>query len=83
MVEAFGVQDADEQGTQTGQTARLRVDALLARLDRNRAAATDTDIEVQPVLDRFAPRYHLEPDPRSPAVGVGDAVRARERGKDL
>ena len=34
MVEAFGVQDVDEQGTQTGQTARLRVDALLARLDR-------------------------------------------------
>ncbi len=76
MVEAFRVQDTDEQGTETGQAARLRVDALPARLDRNRAAATDTDIEVQPVLGRFALRYHLEPDPRPPAAGIGDAVRA-------
>lgn len=39
MVEAFGVQDTGELGTETGQTARLRVDALPARLDRDRAAA--------------------------------------------
>src|SRR6266496_4803544 len=39
VVEAFGVQDTDELGTETGQTARLRVDAPPARLDRHRAAA--------------------------------------------
>src|ERR1039457_5820338 len=76
VVEAFGIQDTDEQGTETGQTGRLRVDALPARLDRNRAPATDTDIEVQPVLGRFALRYHLEPDPRPPPAGIDDAVRA-------
>jgi hypothetical protein len=54
VVEAFRVHDTDEQGTEIGQRARLRVDALPARLDRNRAAATDTDIEVQPVLGRSA-----------------------------
>src|SRR6266851_5553203 len=76
VVEALRVQDADEQGTEIGQTGRLRVDALPARLDRNRAAATDSDIEVQPVLGRFAVRYHLEPDPRPTPVGIDDAVRA-------
>jgi hypothetical protein len=68
--------DTDEQGTETGQTARLRVDALPARLDRDRAAATDADIEVQSVLGRLALRYHLEPDPRPPPGGIDDAVRA-------
>src|ERR1039457_1625958 len=76
VVEAFRVQDADEQGTEIGQAARLRVDALPAGLDRDRAAAADTDIEVQPVLGRFAIRYHLEPDPRPATAGIDDAVRA-------
>jgi hypothetical protein len=40
------------------------------------AAATDADIEVQPVLGRFALRYHLEPDPRPATAGIDDAVRA-------
>ena len=53
MVEVLRILDADEQGTEIGQTARLRIDALPARLDRNRAAATDTDIKVQPVLGRL------------------------------
>jgi hypothetical protein len=43
----------------------------------NCAAATDTDIEMQPVLDRLTLRYHLEPDPRPPPVRIHDAVRAK------
>ena len=66
----------DELGTGTGQSGRLRVDALPARPDRDRAAATDTDIEVEPVPGRFAVRYHLERYPRSPPAGIDDAVRA-------
>ena len=46
------------------------------RVSIGTAAATDTDIEVQPVLGRFALRYHLEPDPRPPPAGIDDAVRA-------
>src|SRR6266536_3047203 len=76
VVKPFGVQDTGELGTETGQAARLRVGAPPARPDRHRAAAADTDIEVQPVLGRFALRYHLEPDPRPPPAGTGDAVRA-------
>src|SRR3977135_1796271 len=76
VVETVGVQDTDELGTEIDQTTRLRVHALPARLDRNRAATTDTDIEVQPVLDCFALRYHLKPDPRPPPAGIDDAVSA-------
>jgi hypothetical protein len=50
VIEAFGVYDTDEQGAETGQAVRLRVDALPARLDRDRATAAVADIEVQPVL---------------------------------
>lgn len=64
MVEAFRVQDTGEQGTETGQTARLRVDALPARLDRNRAAATDTDIDASdtdpPAASRAVIREPIE-----------------------
>jgi hypothetical protein len=73
---AVGVQDAHYHATQTGQPARLRVDALPAGLDQNRAAAADAEVEVQPVLHRFAPRYHLEPDPWPAACRIDDAVRA-------
>ena len=59
VVEAFGVRDAGELGTETGQAGRLRIDTLPARLDRNRAAATDTDIEMQPVLGRLALRHEV------------------------
>jgi hypothetical protein len=45
VVEAFGVQGTGELSTETGQTGRLRIDTLPTRLDQNRAAATDTDIE--------------------------------------
>lgn len=76
VVEAFGVQGTDELGTETGQAARLRADTLPEHLDRNRAAATDTDIEMQPVLGCLVLRYHLEPDPRPPAGGIDDAVSA-------
>src|ERR1039457_7027135 len=76
VIEAFGAQDADEHSTEIGQAARLRVNALPAGLDRDRAAAADADIEVQPVLDRFALGYHLEPDPRPATAGIDDAVRA-------
>ena len=57
MVEAFGVQDTGEPGAEIGQTARLRAGALPARPDRNRAAATDADIEVQPVLRMSQPGW--------------------------
>src|SRR6266849_909047 len=76
VVEAFGVQDADYHATQTGQPARLRIHALPAGLDRNRAAAAEAEIEVQPILHQLAVRYHLEPDPRPTACGIDDAVRA-------
>src|SRR5260370_16464689 len=75
VVKAVGVQDADYHATQTGQPARLRVDALPADLDRNRAAAADAEIEVQPVLHRLAVGYHLEPDPWPAACRIDDAVR--------
>src|SRR5262249_53952789 len=55
--------NADDLAAQTGQPARLRVDAQAAGLDRHRAAAADAEIEVQPVLHRFALWHHLEPDP--------------------
>ena len=76
VVEAFGIEDSAEPRTEIDKTGRLRVDALLARLDRNRAATARPDIDVPPVLDRLALRYDLEPDPRPFPAGIDDAVRA-------
>jgi hypothetical protein len=41
---------------------------------RDRSAAGDPDVDVQPVLDCLAIRYLLEPDPSSVAVRINDAV---------
>jgi hypothetical protein len=76
VVEAFRLPDADEQGTEIGQPGGLRVDALPARLDRNRAATTDTDVEVQPVFDDLGIWDYQESDARPVAVGVADPVCA-------
>ncbi len=56
VVEAVRGQDADYRGTESGQAAGLRVDALPADLHRNGAATAYGDIEVEPILDRLALR---------------------------
>jgi hypothetical protein len=91
VVEAFGVPGTDEHGAEIGQTARLGVDALPARLDGNRAAAAETDIDVQPVFGRLALRQSLREGEtgiwplnlgasRSPRIWLSLGVRAHTAG---
>ena len=44
--------------------------------DRNGPTAAGADVQVKPVLDRLALGYHLEPNARTGATGIGDTVRA-------
>src|SRR5262249_28541808 len=76
VVDAVLVEDPDLGGAERFQPPRLGVDELAPGLDRVRPAAADRDVEVQPVLERLLLRHHLEPDPRTLAGGVDDAVEA-------
>src|SRR5262249_11171044 len=58
------------------QALSLGVDALAPRFDRERTAAADGDIQVQPVLDCLWFGYYLEPDAWAAAGGIDDAVLA-------
>src|SRR5258708_11041285 len=66
VVKAVGVQDADYHATQTGQPARLRVDAVPAGLDRNLAAAPVAEIVWAQLIYRLWSESHLYPHPHPP-----------------
>jgi len=62
VVDPFLLQDPDRRGAQIGQPSRLGVDSLPAGCDRNGSPAASVDVQVQPVPDRLALGYYLEPD---------------------
>ena len=76
VIDAFLAQVADHRGTEIRQPCCLGVDSLPAGCDRNLPPAADVNVEVEPVLDCLDLRHHLEPDTRSAAIRIDDAVRA-------
>jgi hypothetical protein len=77
VVEAILVEDPDQGGAERFQPLRLGVDAPAPGLDRIRSPAADCDVEVQPVLERFLLRHHLEPVPR--ALPAASTMQSRPR----
>jgi hypothetical protein len=54
-------------------------DPLPVDLERDGPPVAGVDVEMQPVLDRLAFGYYLEPDPGAVAVRIDDEVRTQSQ----
>src|SRR5215471_4748651 len=72
----FLAQIAQQRGAEVAQPPGLGVHALLAGLDREVPPAAGVDVEVEAVADGLAVGHDLDPDARSGAIRIDDAVRA-------
>src|SRR5215831_16376264 len=72
----FLAQVAEQRSAEIAQPPGLGVYALLAGLDREVPPAACVDVEVESVADGLAVGHDLDPDARSGAIWIDDAVRA-------
>src|SRR6266568_2939776 len=72
----FLAQVAEQRGAEVAQPPGLGIHALLAGLDREVPLAAGVDVEVEAVADGLAVGHDLDPDARSGAIRIDDAVRA-------
>src|SRR5438477_221594 len=70
------VQDLQPGGAEGAEPAGFGVDPLPADFERGTAPAAGVDVDVEPVLDHLGVGHPLEPDLRTAALWVGDAVLA-------
>jgi hypothetical protein len=74
VVEVLVARHANARGSEPDEALDLGIDALAPRFDGERAAAADGDVQVQPVLGSLEFGYDLEPDARTGAIRIDDAV---------
>src|SRR5215472_14935012 len=72
----FLAQVAKQRGAEVAQPPGLGVHAVLAGLVREVPPAAGVDVEMKAVADGLAVGHNLDPDARSGAIRIDDAVRA-------